>query len=224
MSNTLTWMNYLVSRAMLQPHFTELEASMWEDQTMSVLLHEDPGMLGPKTWYKNHHQLHWTKLLDELLCRAYIQFSLMKMCHQQEAMNVLRQGVAKGLVLRGFLLNTRDQLFEDDTSLEPIHAEDIIRNGSCRAEECCLRWKSAFSNFFTQGTPELEAAAITALREMRKWTSDTSAADRLWMESIILVNAMFFISINHQPTSGFGEHDPLSVPELPAISLERESA
>ncbi|KAG1853973.1 hypothetical protein F4604DRAFT_1932943 [Suillus subluteus] len=186
MSCTAAWTNHLVSRAVLQPHFTELQASRWEDETMSVLLCEDPRMLGPKAWYQDHHQLHWTKLPDELLCRAYIQFSLMKMCHQQEAMNVLLQGVAEGLVLQGLLLTMRDQLFEDDTPLEPIDAEDIISGGPCGAEQCCLRWKSAFANFFAQGTQELEAPAITALREMRKWTHDLRATDRSEMELVIL--------------------------------------
>ncbi|KAG1845816.1 hypothetical protein F4604DRAFT_1688588 [Suillus subluteus] len=186
MSSTAPWTNHLVSRAVLQPHFTELEASRWEDETMSVLLREDPGMLGPKTWYQDHHELHWAKLPDESLCRAYIQFSLMRMCHQQEAMKVLLQGVAEGLVLRGLLLTTRDQLFEDDTPLETIDAEELISDWSRGAEECCLRWKSALANFFGQGTQELEAPAITALREMRKWTHNPRADRKSAMESVIL--------------------------------------
>lgn len=63
-------------------------------------------MLGPKAWYKDHHQLHWAKLPDESLCRAYIQFTLMRMCHQQEAMKTLLQGVAGGLVLQGLLVSS----------------------------------------------------------------------------------------------------------------------
>jgi hypothetical protein len=62
-------------------------------------------MLGPEAWYQDHRQLHWTELPDESLCRAYIQFSLMKMCHQQKAMDVLLQGVANGLVLKGLLVS-----------------------------------------------------------------------------------------------------------------------
>jgi hypothetical protein len=42
---------------------------------------------------------------------------------------------------------------------------------------------------------ELEAPAITALREMRKWTHNPSTAHRSGMELAILVNTMFFMSI-----------------------------
>jgi hypothetical protein len=62
-------------------------------------------MLGPMAWYQEHCQLHWTQLPDESICRAYIQFSLMQMCHQQEAVNVLLQGVAEGFVLKGLLVS-----------------------------------------------------------------------------------------------------------------------
>lgn len=133
-------------------------------------------MLRPKAWYQDHHQLHWAKLPDESLCRAYIQFTLVKMCHQQEAMNILLQGVAEGFVIQGLLvgghplriiaplsnakmtlnpnlqLTTRDQLFEDDTLLESMDAEDVMSDWSHGAEECCLRWKSALANFFSKGT------------------------------------------------------------------------
>jgi len=165
-------------------------------------------MLGPKAWYQDHYQLHWYKLPDESLCRAYIQFSLMKMCHQKEAMNVLLRGVAEGLVLQGWLLTTRDQLFEEDTSLEPIDAQDIISDGSSSAELCCLRWKYAFTNFFAQGTQESEAPAITALREMRKWTCSLSATNRSGMESVIL-------------RSGLG-HEILRIAN-PQVGLENRS-
>lgn len=39
---------------------------------------------------------------------------------------------------------------------------------------------------------ELEAPAVNALREIRKWTHNPSATHRSWMESIILVNTNFF--------------------------------
>jgi hypothetical protein len=55
-------------------------------------------------------------------------------------------------MLNNLQLTTRDQLFEEDTSLEPIDAQDIISDGSSSAELCCLRWKYAFTNFFAQGT------------------------------------------------------------------------
>jgi hypothetical protein len=42
MSCTTVWTSHLASRAVLQPYFTELEASWWEDDIMSVLLREDP--------------------------------------------------------------------------------------------------------------------------------------------------------------------------------------
>ncbi|KAG1817623.1 uncharacterized protein BJ212DRAFT_1299153 [Suillus subaureus] len=188
------WTNHLVSRAVLQPHFTELEASRWEDETMSVLLCKDPGMLGPKTWYQDHHELHWAKLPDESLCRAYIQFSLMKMCHQQEAMKVLLQGVAEGLILQGLLLTMCDQLFEDDTPLETIDAEELMSDWSHGAEECCIRWKSTSwpRNMVCQ---KLEAPAITTLQEMRKWTHNLCADRKSAMELVILVNTTSFMSI-----------------------------
>lgn len=62
-------------------------------------------MLGPKAWYQEHLQSHWVGLSDEPLCRAYIQFNLMRMCHQQEAIKVLLQGIAKGFVLQGLLVS-----------------------------------------------------------------------------------------------------------------------
>ncbi|KAG1808887.1 uncharacterized protein BJ212DRAFT_1302788 [Suillus subaureus] len=54
------------------------------------------------------------------------------------------------------------------------------------AEKCCIRWKSALANFFGQGTQELEAPAITALQEMRKWTHNPHANCKSTMESVIL--------------------------------------
>jgi hypothetical protein len=62
-------------------------------------------MLEPKAWYHDHRQLHWAKLPDESICRAYIQFSLMRMCYQREAMKALLQGVAEGSVLQGLLVS-----------------------------------------------------------------------------------------------------------------------
>ncbi|KAG1785191.1 uncharacterized protein HD556DRAFT_1450943 [Suillus plorans] len=168
----------------------ELEAARWEDETMSVLLRDDPEMLGPKAWHQDHHQLHWAKLLDESLCRAYIQFSLMRMCHQQEVMKALLQGVAGGSVLQGLLLTTRDQLFEDDSPLETVDAEELNYDWTHGAEECCLRWKTALANFFDQGTQELEALAVTALREMRKWTQRPSTTRKSGMESVILCSGL----------------------------------
>jgi hypothetical protein len=44
MSSTAPWTKYLASRAALQPDLTELEAARWEDETMCVLLREDPGV------------------------------------------------------------------------------------------------------------------------------------------------------------------------------------
>ncbi|KAG1759648.1 hypothetical protein EDD22DRAFT_849090 [Suillus occidentalis] len=41
MTFAATWKNHLVSRAVLQPDLTEPEASMWEDETMSALKHDD---------------------------------------------------------------------------------------------------------------------------------------------------------------------------------------
>lgn len=38
----MLWTSYLASRAVLQPCFTELEAALWEDDTMTVLLRQDP--------------------------------------------------------------------------------------------------------------------------------------------------------------------------------------
>ncbi|KAG1818410.1 hypothetical protein EV424DRAFT_1347675 [Suillus variegatus] len=57
-----------------------------------------------------------------------------------EAMSVLLQGVAEGFVLKGLL------------PLELIDAENAISDWSCEAEEHCLRWRIAFTNFFSQGT------------------------------------------------------------------------
>ncbi|KAG2362870.1 hypothetical protein BDR07DRAFT_1484229 [Suillus spraguei] len=153
---------------------------------MSVLLCQDAEMLVPKAWHQDHCQSHWVKLSDESLCRAYIQFNLMRMCHQQETIKFLLQGVAEGLVLPGLLLITRDQLFEDDTLLESIDAEESISDWSHDAEECCLRWKSALADFFAQGIQELEAPAINALREMRKWTHNPAVTCKSGMESVIL--------------------------------------
>lgn len=49
-------------------------------------------------------------------------------------------------------LNTQDQLFEDIMPLELDDAENTIYDWPCEAEERCLRWRIAFSNFFSQGT------------------------------------------------------------------------
>ncbi|KAG2057198.1 hypothetical protein BDR06DRAFT_969412 [Suillus hirtellus] len=160
----MVWTSYLASRAVLQPCFTKIEAALWEDDTMSMLLHQDP------------------------------RFSLMQMCHQQEAMNVLLQGVAKGFVLKGLL----DQLFEDIMPLALIDDENAISYWSCEAEENCLRWRIAFTNFFSQGTQknhleayqELEAPAITALQEMRKWTRNPSITHKSRMEFAILCSGL----------------------------------
>lgn len=49
-------------------------------------------------------------------------------------------------------LNTQDQLFEYIMPLELIDAENAISDWSCEAEDHCLRWRIAFTNFFSQGT------------------------------------------------------------------------
>lgn len=117
------------------------------------------------------------------------------------------------MILSTLQLTTRDQLFEDDTLLETIDVKELSSDWFYGAEEHCLRWKSALSNFFAQGTEvcrlqtkflkkanclklkvsqELEAPAVNALREMRKWTHNTDDTCKSWMESVILVNTTFF--------------------------------
>ena len=152
------------------------------------------------------------------------------------------------MILSTLQLTTRDQLFEDDTLLETIDVKELSSDWFYGAEEHCLRWKSALSNFFAQGTEvcrlqtkflkkanclklkvsqELEAPAVNALREMRKWTHNTDDTCKSWMESVILVNTTFFCPLachclwHSSQSSGLG-HEILRIAN-PVVSLENKT-
>lgn len=84
---------------MLQLDFTEPEASMWENETISILKYNDSRISIYHTFnsltlynpiiFSSNVINAWIKLSDESICRVYIQFSLIKIYHQQGAMNLL---------------------------------------------------------------------------------------------------------------------------------------